>query len=83
VADVWYLALAYGIVWLGLFGYLFHLSRQARNLGRELSVLREVLATEGRDEPGWDDAPEFSDEPRATVEERLAGSHPARGEASP
>ena len=81
MADVWYLALAYGIIWLGLFGYLFHLSRQARDLSRELNVLREVLATEGRDEPLWEDAPEFDEEPQALATERLAGGRPAPGEA--
>jgi CcmD family protein len=81
VADVWYLALAYGIIWLGLFGYLFRLSRQARGLSRELDSLRDVLAAEGRDEPGWDEAPEFAEKPLAVAPERLAGTHPARGEA--
>jgi len=81
MADVWYLALAYGIIWLGLFGYLFRLSRHARELGRELNVLREILATEGRDEPEWDDAPEFDEESQATLGDRLAVSHPAPGEA--
>jgi len=81
MADVWYLALAYGIIWLGLFGYLFHLSRQAHALGQELNLLREVLATEGRDEPEWDDAPEFDEEPQALAAERLAASQPAPGEA--
>jgi len=80
MADVWYLALAYGIIWLGLFGYLFRLSRQARDLGQELNVLRDILATEGRDEPRWDDAQEFDEESQAMVE-RLAGSRPAPGEA--
>lgn len=81
MADVWYLALAYGIIWLGLFGYLFHLSRQARDLSRELNALRDVLATEGRDEPRWDEEPEFDEEPQEIAPERLARSHPARGEA--
>jgi len=81
MADVWYLALAYGIIWLGLFGYLFRISRQAHALGQELNLLREVLATEGSDEPGWDDAPEFDEEPQALVAERLAASQPAPGEA--
>ena len=81
MADVWYLALAYGIICLGLFGYLFHLSRQARDLSRELNVLREILATEGRDEPLWEDAPEFDEEPQALAAERLAASRPAPGEA--
>jgi len=80
MADVWYLALAYGIIWLGLFGYLFRLSRQARDLGQELNVLRDILATEGHDEPQWDDAQEFDEESQAMVE-RLAGSRPAPGEA--
>jgi CcmD family protein len=83
MADVWYLALAYGIIWLGLFGYLFHLSRQARDLGQELNVLREVLTAEGRDEPSWDDAPEFDEGPQPVMEERPVGSRAAPGEAQP
>jgi CcmD family protein len=81
MADVWYLALAYGIIWLGLFGYLFHLSRQARDLRQELNVLREVLATEDSDEPLWEDSPEFDEGAQTVMEERLAGSRPAPGEA--
>jgi CcmD family protein len=83
MADVWYLALAYGIIWLGLFGYLFRLSRQARDLGQELNVLREVLAAEGRDEPRWDGAPEFDESPQAVMDERPVGSRAAPGEAQP
>lgn len=81
MADFWYLALAYGIIWLGLFGYLFRLSRQARDLGQELNVLRDVLATEGRDESPWDEEPELEEEAQAAMEERLTGSRPVRGEA--
>ena len=81
MADVWYLALAYGIIWLGLFGYLFRLSRRARDLSQELNVLREVLATEGRGEPLWEDSPEFDEGAQAVVGERVAGSRTAPGEA--
>jgi len=58
-----YVALAYGIIWLGLFAYLFRLSLRAESLRRELELLKEMLQTdpmapEGQDETvvpaGWD-----------------------------
>ena len=56
MGDVWYLALAYGVIWLGLFAYLFHLAGRSESLRRELGLLKQMLhvdplaATEGRDE---------------------------------
>lgn len=40
MADLWYLALAYGVIWLGLFVYLFRLAARAEGLRREVSLLR-------------------------------------------
>jgi CcmD family protein len=41
--DLWYLALAYGVIWLGLVGYLFRLAVRAQSLTREVHLLREML----------------------------------------
>lgn len=56
MGDLWYLALAYGVIWLGLFVYLFRLTARAEELRREVSLLRSMLQAstpgpDGRDEP--------------------------------
>ena len=43
MADLWYLALAYGVIWSGLLAYLFHLARRAEGLSRELGLLKQIL----------------------------------------
>ena len=43
MGDLWYLALAYGVIWTGLLGYVFRLSRRAENLQQELTLLRQML----------------------------------------
>ncbi len=46
MGDLWYLALAYGVICLGLVGYLLRLAAQAKSLGREVNLLRGILQTE-------------------------------------
>ncbi len=48
MADLWYLALAYGVIWSGLLVYLFRLARRAEGLSRELGLLKQIL-TAGQD----------------------------------
>jgi CcmD family protein len=43
MGDLWYLALAYGVIWLGLVGYVFRLAARAESLGREVDLLRGML----------------------------------------
>lgn len=55
MGDLWYLALAYGAIWLGLFVYLLRLGARAEGLRREVGLLRAMLQAdpppaEGRDE---------------------------------
>jgi CcmD family protein len=46
MSDLWYLALAYGVIWLGLFAYVFRLAARADGLRREVSLLRAMLQAE-------------------------------------
>ncbi len=46
MGDLWYLALAYGVICLGLVGYLLRLAAQAKSLGREEDLLRGILQAE-------------------------------------
>ena len=50
MGDLWYLALAYGVIWTGLLGYVFRLSRHAAGLREELDLLRQMLG--GDEMPG-------------------------------
>lgn len=43
VRNLWYLALAYGVVWASAFGYLLYLVAQARELRREVNLLTRVI----------------------------------------
>ncbi len=46
MGDLWYLAMAYGVICLGLVGYLLRLVAQAKSLGREEDLLRGILQAE-------------------------------------
>ncbi|OGO09436.1 MAG: hypothetical protein A2Y61_04340 [Chloroflexi bacterium RBG_13_60_13] len=46
MSDVWYLALAYGVIWLGLFAYLFRLAGRAEALRRDVALLKGMLQGE-------------------------------------
>lgn len=46
MADLWYVVLAYGVICLGLVGYLLRLAARAGSLNREEKLLRGILQTE-------------------------------------
>ncbi len=46
MGDLWYLALAYGVIWTGVLGYVFRLSRHAAALREELHLLRQMLGAD-------------------------------------
>ncbi len=46
MGDLWYLALAYGVICLGLVGYLLRLAARAKSLSREVDLLRDILQAE-------------------------------------
>ena len=86
MGDLWYLALAYSVIWLGLVAYLVRLSRHAQGLRQELQVLRDELRSDpGRRPAFWDEGEtesETASEERPS-EEGLPARHgrPAAGEA--
>ncbi len=41
--DLWYLALAYAVICLGLIGYLFRLAARAQSLSQEVNLLMGIL----------------------------------------
>ncbi len=49
MGDLWYVALAYGVIWLGLFAYLFRLAGQAEGLRREVRLLRSMLQADSQE----------------------------------
>jgi len=41
--NLWYLVVAYGVIWLAVFGYVLSILRQGRGLQEEVRFLREIL----------------------------------------
>jgi CcmD family protein len=41
--NLWYLAAAYAVVWLGAFAYLASLARTGRNIREEMALLRDLI----------------------------------------
>lgn len=48
--NLWYLVVAYGAIWLAVFGYVFGLFRQGRALQDEMRFLRQMLEREQPEE---------------------------------
>jgi CcmD family protein len=48
MGDLWYLALAYGVIWVVLLVYLYSIARRQEGLRREVRALEETL--EGKPE---------------------------------
>ena len=46
MSDLEYVALAYGVIWLGLLGYLLRLSLRQEHLRREVRLLEQMLQGE-------------------------------------
>lgn len=67
VDNLWYLALAYAVIWAAVFGYLVFLVAQARALRKEVRMLTRVIQEEIETEAeAQRDAPaELATEPKA------------------
>ena len=46
MSDLEYVALAYGVIWLGLLSYLLRLSLRQEHLRREVRLLEQMLQGE-------------------------------------
>ena len=58
IGDLWYLALAYGLIWLLLFVYLFSLAHREQELTRDIRVITNILREKGE---MWDATPDEVD----------------------
>lgn len=66
VDNLWYLALAYAVIWAAVFGYLVYLVAQARALRKEVQMLTRVIqeGTEAEAEAQPDQPVELATEPK-------------------
>jgi CcmD family protein len=46
MGDLWYLALAYGVIWVALLVYLYSIARRQEGLAQELKAIQEALEGE-------------------------------------
>ena len=59
MGDLWYLALAYGVIWVVLLVYVYSIARRQESLRRELKVVEEALKGEPEAEPETEEAEPF------------------------
>lgn len=76
--NLWYLALAYAVIWIGLFAYLANLAREERSIRQRMDLLQDLvdgstMESEAGSTPAeaWDERPE-----RMTIAARPAGRSP-------
>jgi CcmD family protein len=41
--SIWYLGLAYAVIWVGLFAYLVNLAREGRSIHQQMDLLRDLV----------------------------------------
>ena len=59
MGDLWYLALAYGVIWVVLLGYLYSIARRQESLRREMTAVQEALEGRPEAEPETEEAGPF------------------------
>lgn len=59
MGDLWYLALAYGVIWVVLLAYLYSIARRQEGLREEMKSLQEALDGEAEAEEERDEAEPF------------------------
>lgn len=67
VDNLWYLALAYAVIWAALFAYLAYLVVQARALRKEVQMLTRIIREEVEEqhEPAVEPRIELAAEPKS------------------
>jgi CcmD family protein len=59
MGNLWYLALAYGVIWVVLLAYLYSIARRQESLRREIKAIEEALKGEPGDEEEAGEAEPF------------------------
>jgi len=59
MGDLWYLALAYGVIWVVLLAYLYSIARRQESLRQEVKALEEALEGESEAEEETGEAEHF------------------------
>jgi len=59
MGDLWYLALAYGVIWVVLLVYLYSIARRQESLRQEMKALEEALEGEPQAEEEAEEAEPF------------------------
>jgi len=59
MGDLWYLALAYGVIWVVLLVYLYSIARRQEGLEQEIKAVQEALEGEPKSEEDADEAEPF------------------------
>ena len=57
--DLWYLFLAYGVIWAALLVYLYSIARRQESLRREVKAIEEALEGQLEDEEAAEEAEPF------------------------
>jgi CcmD family protein len=77
--SIWYLALAYAVIWVGLFAYLVNLAREGRSIRQQMDLLRDLVDGSGMaSEMELPEAETWEQEPQPTTAAgRLGDGWPA------
>ena len=59
MGDLWYLALAYGVIWVVLLVYLYSIARRQESLRQEVRAIEEALERESEAEEEAEEAGPF------------------------
>jgi CcmD family protein len=59
MGNLWYLALAYGVIWVFLLAYVYSIARRQESLRREIKAIEEALKREPGAEEEAEEAEPF------------------------
>ena len=79
MGDLWYLALAYGVIWVVLLAYLYSIARRQESLRHEVKAIEKAL--EGK--PGAEEEAEEAEPFLALVQGKgVSREGPGRGRSA-
>ncbi len=59
MGDLWYLALAYAVIWVVILAYLYSIARRQEGLREEMKFIQEAMEGEADAEEEGDEAEPF------------------------